>query len=176
MRTLPVDLQRLADAPMEVVEANVREAASTALSVFDTRSMQGFVASGRLVSPMGTHVTMSKKGVTIRHGVSARALSVRDLHVTPALSYPTTGAMRQRVTVEGKRGNAVEVPRGFIWNGAIFMRDETGRKIASAKGWLMAAGADPSPAAMLGACGGDVLDAEADRLMRGLDDAGNNGQ
>lgn len=175
MRILPVDLQRLADAPMEVVEANVREAASTALSVFDTRSMRGFVSSGRLVAPMGTHVSMSKKGVTIRHGVSARALSVRDLHVTPALSHPTTGANRQRVTVEGKRGNAVEVPRGFIWNGAIFMRDETGRKVSSAKGWLVAAGADPSPAAMLGACGGDVLDAEADRLMQGLDDAGSNG-
>lgn len=176
MRTLPVDLRRLADAPMEVVEANVREAASTALSVFDSRSMQGFVASGRLVAPMGTHVTMSKKGVTIRHGVSARALSLHSLHVTPALSHPTTGANRQRVTVEGKRGNAVEVPRGFIWNETILMRDETGRKVASAKGWLVAAGADPSPAAMLGACGGDVLDAEADRLMQGLDDAGGNGQ
>ena len=176
MRTLPVDLRRLADAPIEVIEANAREAAATALSVFDTRSAQGFVASGRLVAPMGTHVDASRKGITIRHGVSARAISIRDLNVTPPLSQPTTGAMRQRVTVEGRRGNAIEVPRGFIWNGTVFMRDATGRKIAPAKNWLIAAGADPSPAAMLGACGGDVLDAEADRLMRGLDDAGYNGQ
>lgn len=176
LRSLPVDLQRLADAPIEVIQASVSQAVATALSVFDTTAAQKFVSSGKQSAPMGTHIAISKRGVKIRHGVSARALSISDLRITPALSHPTTGASRQRVTAEGRRGREIEVPRGFIWNGTVFMRNETGRKIAPAKGWLIAAGADPSPAAMLGEAAPDVMAAETDALMRGFDDAGKDGE
>lgn len=165
-----MDLSALAEAPVEALKAHVKEAAATALSVFDTGSAQRYVSSGKKVAPMGTHIEITKKGVRIRHGVSARAISIRDLRVTPGLGHPTTGASRQRVTVDGKRGQEIEVPRGFVWNGSVFMRRETGRKIDNAKNWLVAAGADPSPAAMLGDCGSDVLAAESAELMRGLDD------
>lgn len=170
LRTLPVDLSALAGQPMESIRARIQEARATALSVFDTGAAQRYVASGKLAAPMGTHVAVSAKGVRIRHGVSSRALSIRDLRVTPGLDRPTTGANRQRVTVEGKRGMEIEVPRGFIWNGTVFMRQPTGRKIAPAKAWLVAAGADPSPAAMLGDCARDVIDAETAVLLRGLED------
>lgn len=176
LRSLPVDLQRLADAPVEVIQANVSQAVATALSVFDTTSAQKFVSSGKQSAPMGTHIAVSKRGVKIRHGVSARALSISDLRITPALSHPTTGASRQRVTAEGRRGREIEVPRGFIWSNTVFMRDVTGRKIAPAKGWLIAAGADPSPAAMLGEAAPDVMAAETEALMRGFGDAGKDGE
>lgn len=176
IQALPLDLQRLADAPMEVIEANVVQAAATALSVFDATSAQKFVSSGKQSAPMGTHVAISKRGVKIRHGVSSRALSINDLCVTPALTHPTTGADRQRVTVEGRRGREIEVPRGFIWSNTVFMRDKTGRKVAPAKGWLIKAGADPSPAVMLGEAAPDVIAAETEVLMRGLENAGKDGK
>ena len=176
LQTLPVDLQRLADAPMEALSARVQEATATALSVFDTGAARRFVSSGKAVAPMGTHVERSKKGIKIRHGVSARAISIRDLIIRPGLDRPTTGANRQRVTAEGRRGREIEVPRGFVWNHTVFMRDETGRKIAPAKNWLIAAGADPSPAAMLGEMAPDALAAETAKLLEGLDDAGADGE
>lgn len=171
LRALPIDLRELAGKPIESIAARVREATSAGLSVFDTGSAQRYVSSGRLVAPMGTHVDVSGSGVRIRHGVSSRALSVRDLSVIPGLDRPTTGADRQRVMVEGRRGNAVEVPDGFIWEGSIFMR--TGRRsFKSAKSWLVKSGADPSPARMLGDAASDVMSAEIDILLRGLNDAG----
>lgn len=172
LRALPIDLRELAGEPMESIAARVREATSAGLSVFDVGSAQRYVSSGRLVAPMGTHVDVSGSGVRIRHGVSSRALSVRDLSVTPGLDRPTTGADRQRVTVEGRRGNAIEVPDGFIWAGSIFMRTDRGRSFKSAKSWLVKSGADPSPARMLGDAANDVMSAEIDILLRGLDDAG----
>lgn len=170
LQTLPVALQQLADAPMESIALRANAAASLGVSVFDAVSAQKFVSSGRLTAPMGTRITITKKGVTIRQMVSRRALSIRDLRVSPGLGTPTTGANRQRVTVEGKRGLVIEVPRGFVWNNTIFMRDQTGRKIAPAKNFLIKSGADPSPAAMLGVAAGDVLAAETAELLRGLDD------
>ena len=171
LRTLPIALQQLANAPMEVIAARAESAASLGVSVFDTISAQKFVSSGRLTAPMGTRITITNKGVTIRQAVSRRALSIRDLRISPGLGTPTTGANRHRVTAEGKRGLVIEVPRGFVWNNTIFMRDQTGRKIASAKNFLIKSGADPSPAAMLGVAAGDVLAAETAELLRGLDDA-----
>lgn len=171
LRTLPVALQQLANAPMESIALRANGAASLGVSVFDTISAQKFVSSGRLTAPMGTRITITKKGVTIRQAVSRRALSIRDLHVSPGLGTPTTGANRRRITAEGKRGLVVEVPRGFVWNNTIFMRDQTGRKITPAKNFLIKSGADPSPAAMLGVAAGDVLAAETAELLRGLDDA-----
>lgn len=168
LRALPVDLSVLAGAPIEAIEANVAVATATALSVFDSRTQANYVASGRAVAPMGTVVETSKDGVTIRHMVSARPISISDLSVSPSLVVPTTGRDRKRVTVEGKRGRVIEVPRGFIWNFSIFMRRETGRKIDNAKAWLVHAGADPSPAAMLGDAAPDVIAAETDRLLHGL--------
>lgn len=170
LRTLPIALQQLANAPMEVIAARAQGAASLGVSVFDAISARKFVSSGRLTAPMGTRITITKKGVTIRQAVSRRALSIRDLHVSPGLAMSTTGANRHRVTAEGKRGLVIEVPRGFVWNNTIFMRDQTGRKIASAKNFLIKSGADPSPAAMLGVAAGDVLAAETAELLRGLDD------
>ena len=170
LRTLPIALQQLANAPIEAVSARAQAAASLGVSVFDTISSQKFVSSGRLTAPMGTRITVTRKGVTIRQAVSRRALSIRDLHVSPGLDMSTTGANRHRVTAEGKRGLVIEVPRGFVWNNTIFMRDETGRKIKPAKGFLIKSGADPSPAAMLGVASKDVIDAETAELLRGLDD------
>ncbi len=171
LRTLPVALQQLADAPMESIALRANAAASLGVSVFDAVSAQKFVSSGRLTAPMGTRITVTRKGVTIRQAVSRRALSIRDLHVSPGLDMSTTGANRRRITAEGRRGHVIEVPRGFVWNSTIFMRDETGRKIKPAKGFLIKSGADPSPAAMLGVASKDVIDAETAELLRGLDDA-----
>lgn len=177
LRALPVDISRMADAPMTAVRAHAQEAALAAVSVFDTSSSQKFVASGKDVAPMGTIIKVEKDGVTIRHGVSSKPVSIRELSVSPGLGTRTTGNNRQRVTVEGKRGVKVEVPRGFIWNGTIFMRNANGRGIAPAKGWIIRAGGDPSPAAMLGASANDVIDAETNKLLEGLDSyAGDNGK
>lgn len=170
LRTLPVALQQLADAPMESIALRATAAASLGVSVFDAVSAQKFVSSGRLTAPMGTRITVTRKGVTIRQAVSRRPISIRDLHVSPGLGTPTTGANRRRITAEGWRGRLVDVPRGFVWNNTIFMRDETGRKIKPAKGFLIKSGADPSPAAMLGVASKDVIDAETAELLRGLDD------
>lgn len=168
LRALPVDLSVLAGAPIEAIEAHVAEATATALSVFDSRTQANYVASGRAVAPMATVVKTSEGGVTIRHMVSARPISISDLAVSPSLVIPTTGRDRKRVTVEGKRGRVIEVPRGFIWNFSVFMRREVGRGIDNAKSWLIRAGADPSPAAMLGDAAPDVIAAETDSLLRGL--------
>lgn len=169
LKALPVDLSQMADAPMAAVRAHAQEAALTAVSVFDTRTAEKFVASGKSVAPMGTTIKVEDKGVTIRHGVSSKPPSIREFSVTPGLDVPTTGANRQRVTVEGWRGRPIEVPRGFIWNGTIFMRAETGRGIAPAKDWIIRAGGCPSPAAMLGASANDVISAETAKLLEGLD-------
>jgi hypothetical protein len=169
LRALPVDLSRMAGAPMTAVRAHAQEAALTAVSVFDTRTAEKFVASGKSVAPMGTTIKLEDKGVTIRHGVSSKAPSIRAFSVTPGLDVPTTGADKRRVTVEGWRGRPIEVPRGFIWNGTIFMRAETGRGIAPAKDWIIRAGGCPSPAAMLGASANDVISAETAKLLEGLD-------
>lgn len=170
LRTLPIALQQLANAPIEAVATRAQAAASLGVSVFDAVSAQKFVSSGRLTAPMGTRITVTRKGVTIRQAVSRRPISIRDLRISPGLDTPTTGANRRRITAEGRRGRVIEIPRGFIWNGTVFMRDETGRKVKPAKGFLVKSGADPSPAAMLGVASKDVIDAETAELLRGLDD------
>lgn len=169
LNTLPLDLSRMADEPIEAVIARAEDAVAAAVGVFDTRNAQNFVASGKSNAPMGHTIIASKSGVTIRLAVSSRPLSIRDLRVRPGLGSPTTGSRRAAVHVMGRVGKDIEVPRGFIWNGSVFMRDATGRKIANAKTFLIKSGADPSPARMLGEAQDDVAAAALAVLSEAID-------
>ena len=168
--TLPLDLSRMADGPIEAVIARAENAAVAAVDVFDTRSAQNFVTSGKAFAPMGHTIKASKSGVTLKLAVSSRALSIKDLRVRPGLGSPTTGSRRTAVHVMGRVGKDIEVPRGFIWNNSVFMRrDATGRKIENAKAFLISSGADPSPARMLGEAQGDVASAALESLSEAID-------
>lgn len=169
LQTLPVDLSRMAGEPVDAVIARAEEAAAASVSVFDTRNAQNFVTSGKASAPMAHTVRASDSGVTIRLVVSSRPLSIRDLRVRPGLDSPTTGSRRTAVRVMGRVGREIEVPRGFIWNGSVFMRDAVGRKISNAKSFLIKSGADPSPARMLGESQDDVAAAALAVLSEAVD-------
>lgn len=170
LKTLPLDLSAMAGEPMESIQAHALAAYDSAVEVFDAKSSERYVFAGKLAAPMGKQIRASKKGVTVKLFVAAKPVSLRRLQVRPGLSVPTTGRNRSAVHVAAEKGRDIEVPRGFVWNGGIFMRRENGRKIDSAKSFLVKAGADISPAAVLGRLKGDVIQAATDALLEGLDD------
>lgn len=174
LQALPLDLSAMANEPIEAVIANTEQAYHAAVDVFDVQSSQTFVSSGRSVAPMGRKISASKNGVKITLVVSPKPLHINDLDVRPGLSNDTTGANRQRVTVSGRKSTVIEAPRGFIWNGSVFMRRKDSRKIDNAKAFLIKAGADPSPARMLGECAEEVSSAAVAVLSEAIDNAGKN--
>lgn len=176
LKTLPLDISAMAGEPMESIQARVLAAYDSAVEVFDEKSSQLYVFSGKAAAPMGKQIQASQNGVTVKLFVSVKPVSFRYLQVRPGLSVSTTGRNRSAVHVAAKKGRDIEVPRGFIWNGGIFMRRENERKIDSAKAFLVKAGADFSPAAVLGQLKGDVIQAATDALLEGLDGKGKDAQ
>lgn len=150
LNTLPLDISAMANEPLERVVAVAEAAYQDAVHTFDRETSQAFVASGKSVAPMGHRVKVSTSGVTLTLAVSPKSISISELDVQPGLEVDTTGNNRQPVRVTARASKTVEVPRGFVWNGSVFMRRENSRKIDNAKPFLIKAGADPSPAAMLG--------------------------
>lgn len=170
LKTLPLDISAMAGEPMESIQAHALAAYDSAVEAFDAKSSEQYVFSGRDAAPMGKRVEASKDGLTLRLLVSARPVSARNLRVRPGLTVPTTGSNRAAVFAASETGRDIEVPRGFIWNGGIFQRRENEpRKIDSAKAFLVKAGADLSPAAVLGRLKDDVVKAATDALLGGLD-------
>lgn len=176
LATLPLDLSAMAGEPMESIQAHALAAYDSAVEAFDAKSSERYVFAGRDAAPMGKRVEASKDGLTLRLLVSARPVSVRNLRVRPGLTVPTTGGNRAAVFAASEKGRDIEVPRGFVWNGGIFQRRENEpRKIDSAKAFLVKAGADFSPAAVLGRLKDDVVKAATDALLGGLDGRQNDG-
>jgi hypothetical protein len=176
LATLPLDLSAMAGEPMESIQAHALAAYDSAVEAFDARCGERYVFAGRGAAPMGKRVEASKDGLTLRLLVSARPVSVRNLRVRPGLTVATTGSNRAAVFAASEKGRDVEVPRGFVWNGGIFQRRENDpRKIDSAKAFLVKAGADLSPAAVLGRLKDDVVKAATDALLGGLDGRKNDG-
>lgn len=171
LKALPLDISAMAGEPMESIQAHALAAYDSAVEVFDAKSSERYVFAGKLAAPMGKQIRASKKGVTVRLFVAAKPVSFRHLQVRPGLSVPTTGRNRSAVHVAAEKGRDIEVPRGFVWNGGIFMRrEDEPRKIDRAKPFLVKAGADISPAAVLGRLKGDVIQAATDALLEGLGD------
>lgn len=180
LKTLPLDISAMAGEPMEAIQAHALAAYDSAVEAFDAKSSERYVFAGKLAAPMGKQIRASKKGVTVKLFVAAKPVSFRHLQVRPGLSVPTTGRNRSAVRVAAEKGRDIEVPRGFIWNGGIFMRTGTRkdkwRGVDSAKSFLVKAGADISPAAVLGRLKGDVIQAATDALLEGLDGKGKDSQ
>lgn len=185
VETLPIDLQRLADESVEALRLRVDAAADAAVSAFDTSAGLSFTFSGRESAPMRTTVKASEKGVSILCIVSDISVKTRFLSVLPPLNRDTTGKNRQPILVSGRRGQWVEVPRGFIWNSRIFRSLGRGEardnpwvvsvnRITSARPWLVNAGADPSPANALAETQDDVAGAAMTLLLEAVDNAGKN--
>lgn len=172
LTTLPADLSSLAGQPMAVVKAHVQEAIQSAQSSFDTQTAEKFVFSGRDTAPLGSVVSQSSDGVTVRLRVSSSAVPLEALSVSPSLSTDTTGNRRQRVSVTGMKSRTIDVSNGFIWDGKIFMRQ--GKTFVNAKKFLLKTAADPSPAFALAASSDAVADSAINALMGALDDAGEN--
>lgn len=177
LATLPLDLSAMAGEPMESIQAHALAAYDSAVEVFDAKSSERYVFAGKLAAPMGKQIRTSKKGVTVKLFVAAKPVSFRRLQVRPGLTVPTTGSNRAAVFAASEKGRDVEVPRGFVWDGGIFQRRENEpRKIDSAKAFLVKAGADLSPAAVLGRLKDDVIQAATDALLEGLDGKGKDTQ
>jgi hypothetical protein len=173
LQTLPLDISAMAGEPLERVAAVAGAAYQEAVHAYDAGTSQAFVASGKSVAPMGHRVKVSTSGVTLTLAVGTTPLSISSLDVRPGLGVATTGNNRQPVRVTGKKSLTVDVPRGFIWNGGVFMRRENLRKIDNAKPFLIKAGADPSPARMLWESQREVVEA-ATSIFLGAIDAGKN--
>jgi hypothetical protein len=186
-----VDLREWEGAPLEAIKARAVEAVGAAIDTFDVKSRDRFVFWGKDGAPMGSQIIATDKGVRIRVAVSARAVSLEKLSISPSLSSNTTGSRRTEVTVRAEHSRSVTVPNGFIWGGTIWRRTSgyhTGirRKKASngryydsysdylsnitrARQWLIEAFADPSPAYLLGAAKDDVIAAMQSTLLEAID-------
>lgn len=191
--TFVVDLTRMANEPMEAILANINVAYEAAVKTYDLSNAEKFVVSGKNKTPMGrklswSMVQRSPKSVTLKLYVSKRPVSIKDLFVRPNLSQDTTGANRQPVYVTCRKTVTIAVPKGFIWNGSIFMRlgeeysewrwssrqREYKEKIINAKPFLIKSGADVSPALMLGEVKREVIDAAVEVFSGSIDGTGKN--
>lgn len=170
LKTLPVDLSALAGAPLDAIKSTAYVAAIKGVKAFDAGADAVSVFSGRRDAPMKDRVRVTKDGVTIRLHVSPRPVRISALRVSPSLSVSTTGKARRPVKAQGlKEGRVVEIPRGFIWNGSIFMRNEKKRGIVSAKSYLVSAGVEISPALVLGRVADDVTKSVMQALTGAVD-------
>lgn len=186
-----VDLREWEGAPLEAIKARAVEAVGAAIDTFDVKSRDRFVFWGKDGAPMGSQIIATDKGVRIRVAVSAKAVSLEKLSITPALSSNTTGSNRTEVVVRAEHSRSVTVPNGFIWGGTIWRRiggyhtgirrrrSPSGREyeehsdylsnITRARQWLIEAFADPSPAYLLGAAKDDVIAAMQNTLLEAID-------
>lgn len=180
--TFVVDLTRMANEPMEAIFANINMAYEAAVKTYDLSNAEKFVVSGKNKTPMGRKITWSMlrrspTSVTLKLFVSKKPLSIRDLYVRPSLDHDTTGRNRQPVFVTCRKSKTIEVPDGFIWNGTVFMRTgDWDKPITSAKSFLIKAGADVSPARMLGEVKQEVVEAVLGVFSEAVDNAGKNGK
>ena len=179
LQTLPLDLSRLAAEPIEAVQARASDAVRAAVQVFDTESAAGFEVFGKAAAPMGSKIELSDKGVKIRVAVSKKPVPVRYVNVLPGLTPDTTGARRAEVRVLANKARGfVSVPMGFIWREGVFMRQGNKRTssgksaFVNAKSFLVSAGADPSPAFLLGSAKDAVVEALTLPLLESIDNAG----
>lgn len=142
-RTLPVDLFRLADAGRAALSASLDAAAREGVAEFSA-------LAPRLTTthpPMRSRVRADEQGGVIELYVATKRPRLEYVAVSPGLSTDTTGRNRRLVTVTGWRGRSVKVEKGFVWNGKAWRR--VGRTFVSARRYLAAEGALPSPAEIL---------------------------
>lgn len=159
-RSYNADLAALSGKEMDNLRGRLNRAAERGVRAFDTYAHSQTTTH----PPISARVRYSRVAGTITLAVSGAAPSLRYVRVEPSLDVDTTGRNRQLVTVTGWTGLTVPVPRGFIWNGIILQRRETGRKLDNAKFYLMEHGALPTPAEILARCAGSVVE-EVEKVL-----------
>ena len=159
-RSYKAELDKLSDKEMDNLRGRLNRAAERGVRVFDAYAHSKTTTH----PPISARVRYSRAAGTITLAVSGVAPSLRYVRVSPSLDVDTTGNRRQLVTVTGWTGLTVPVPRGFIWNGIILQRRETGRKLDNAKFYLMEHGALPTPAEILARCVGSVVE-EVEKVL-----------
>lgn len=159
-RSYKVDLVALSGKEMDNLRGRLNRAAERGVRVFDAYAHSKTTTH----PPISARVRYSRVAGTLTLAVSGAAPSLRYVRASPSLDVDTTGSKRQPVTVTGWTGLTVPVPRGFIWNGIILQRRETGRKLDNAKFYLMEHGALPTPAEILARCAGSVVE-EVEKVL-----------
>lgn len=176
-KALAVDLSALSRASVEALTASLEDAAKAGVYKYD--AIRKDLATTR--PPMRAIVKVKKgKGGTIALWVSGKYPKEAHITIIPSLSTDTTGARRQPIRAIGWRGKAVEIPRGFIWNGVLYRRIvhdpghatlrwhyddvDASRYITRARKWLVDNGALPSPAQILAKCADEVANAVAEAI------------
>ena len=142
-RTLPIDLSRMADAGRAALSASLDVAAREGVAEFSALAPRMTTTH----PPMRSRVRADEHGGVIELYVATKRPLLEYVAVSPALSTNTTGNNRRLVTVTGWRGRSVKVEKGFIWNGRVWRRVK--RTFVSARRYLAAEGALPSPAEIL---------------------------
>lgn len=142
-RTLPIDLSRLADAGRAALSASLDVAAREGVAEFSALAPRMTTTH----PPMRSRVRVDGRGGVIELYVATKRPLLEYVEVSPGLSTDTTGRNRRLVTVTGWRGRSVKVEKGFVWNGKVWRR--SGRTFVSARRYLAAEGALPSPAEIL---------------------------
>lgn len=159
-RGYKAELDRLSGKELDNLRGRLNRAAERGVRAFDAYAH----AKTTTHPPISSRVRYSKSAGTITLAVSGAVPSLRYVRVEPPFYVDTTGRNRQLVTVTGWTGLTVPVPRGFIWNGIILQRRETGRKLDNAKFYLMEHGALPTPAEILARCAGYVVE-EVEKVL-----------
>lgn len=98
------------------------QALQNARAKFDALSNQRFTRSGQSVFPMRARMTIGKRSVKYTLAVSRKRMPMWKFDVTPDRSIDTTGRNRKPVAFAFRRGEALSLPRGFIWKGAVYRR------------------------------------------------------
>ena len=159
-RSYRADLAALSGKEMDNLRGRLNRAAERGVRAFDAYAHSKTTTH----PPIFARVRYSRVAGTITLAVSGAAPSLRYVRVSPSLDVDTTGSKRKLVAVTGWTGLMVPVPRGFIWNGIILQRRETGRKLDNAKFYLMEHGALPTPAEILARCTGSVVE-EVEKVL-----------
>ena len=156
--TLPIDLSRMADAGRAAFSASLDVAAREGVAEFSALAPRMTTTH----PPMRSRVRVDERGGVIELYVATKRPLLEYVEVSPDLSTNTTGRNRRLVTVTGWRGRSVKVEKGFLWNGKVWRR--TGRTFVSARRYLAAEWALPSPAEILA----DVAEKVADAVTRAI--------
>lgn len=159
-RSYKAELDKLSVRELDNLRGRLNRAAERGVRAFDAYAHSKTTTH----PPISARVRYSRAAGTITLAVSGAVPSLRYVRVSPSLDVSTTGSKRQLVTVTGWTGRTVPVPRGFIWNGIILQRRETGRKLDNAKFYLMEHGALPTPAEILARCAGSVVE-EVEKVL-----------
>lgn len=178
-KALSVDLSALSNASVEALTASLGDAAKAGVYKYD--AITKVLTTMR--PPMRDVVKVNKgKGGTITLWVSEKHPKEAYITIIPPLSTETTGRNRQPIRAIGWRGKAVEIPRGFIWNGVLYRRighpagevsksrrwyasdEDSTWHITKARKWLVDNGALPSPAQILAKCATEVAGAVVEAI------------